>query len=448
MGRWARASFLAVGGLLAVGLAGFASGQAWPPLPAHPVRDATRLGLLTGPISDTTPNAAQVRRGRDLVIAGDCLTCHTRAGGPAFAGGLGLKTPFGTIYTANITSDPETGIGAWTEAKFYRAMHEGIGGHGENLYPAFPYPWFAKASRANDDAMLAYLKTTPPARYRRPDNALPFPLNIRWMVKGWNLLFFRKAELRPGVNASPEWSRGAYLVEGLGHCGACHTPKNWLGADRRGHLYQGGELDNWVAPDLTGNARTGLGRWSVADITEYLGTGRNARASAGGAMADVVSFSTALMSDGDRRAIAVYLKSLPASPDARPPRPDAASLARGQQIYSDACASCHLENGVGQRGLFAPLVGNAVAQQANPDGVVHLILAGSRTAPTAARPSPLTMPSFAWKLTDPEIADVATYVRNSWGNRAAPVSARQVRRMRVRLDLTAPRYTVNSGDQK
>lgn len=441
-----RARLLGLGAALALlGLAGLAASQG-PALPAHPSSALTPTGFLTQPILDTTPNAEQLRRGQALIIAGDCMSCHLRDGGQPFAGGFGLNTPFGLIYSANITSDRQSGIGDWTSEQFYRAMHDGVGRHGENLYPAFPYPWFNGASRADDDAILAYLKTTPAVSDTPPANRLPFPLNIRFLVKGWNLLFFRPAALVADPGQSEEWNRGAYIVNGFGHCGACHTPKNFLGADKAGQALQGGDLDNWVAPDLTANARTGLGGWSVDDITEYLKTGRNARAGAGGSMAEVVSYSTSLMSDQDRHAIAVYLKSRPASPDPAPSPLDAGAMKRGAAIYSDACASCHLENGVGQPRFFPPLGRDAMLQQADPTGLEHLILAGGRVGATSDRPSPLAMPSFAWKLTDDQIADVSTYIRNSWGNQAAPVSASKARDVRRRLGLQAVHLTVNSGD--
>ena len=434
---------------LAVILTGLAS---WatspnPPLPAHPVSSATPSSLLVQPIADTTPNAAQLRRGQSLAIAGDCMACHVRPGGQAFAGGLGLKTPFGVIYSANITSDRETGIGGWTSDQFYRAMHNGIGAHGENLYPAFPYPWFSSASRADDDAILAYQKTTPAVSYRPPGNRLLFPLNFRFMVKGWNLLFFRPHDFQADRGQSAEWNHGAYLVKGLAHCGDCHTPTNFLGASQSNRVLRGGLVDTWVAPDLTANVRTGLGGWSVDDITEYLKSGRNAHAGAGGPMGEAVSDSTSLMTDQDRHAIAVYLKSQPASPDGALPAADPGAMRRGAAIYSDACASCHLEDGVGQPQFFPPLGHNAMLQQADPTGLEHVVLAGSRMGPTATRPSPLTMPSFAWKLTDGEIADVSTYIRNSWGNRATPVSTSKVRDLRRHLGLRTIHYTVNSGDQ-
>jgi mono/diheme cytochrome c family protein len=447
MGRALRlsATLLGLAGVLTV-LAGWAASQG-PALPAHPVGSPTPTSFLQQPIADSAPNAAQVRRGRELVIDGDCMSCHLRTGGQPFAGGLGLNTPFGVIYSANITSDRNTGIGDWTNDQFYNAMHKGIGAQGENLYPAFPYPWFSGVSRADDDAILAYLKTTPAVSYRAPANRLPFPLNIRFMVKGWNLLFFRPHDFQPDSSQSADWNHGAYIVTGLGHCGGCHTPLNFLGAASASRALHGGTIDNWVAPDLTSNGRTGLGGWSLSDIAEYLQTGRNFRAGAGGDMAEVVSYSASLMSDQDRRGIAVYLKSLAASPDSAAQAVDSGAMQRGAAIYSDACASCHLDNGVGQPRFFPPLGHNAMLQQADPTGLEHLILAGSRIGPTATRPSPLTMPSFAWKLTDSEIADVSTFIRNSWGNQAAPVPASKVGDMRRRLGLRTIHYTVNSGDQ-
>jgi mono/diheme cytochrome c family protein len=438
---------VAVAAALAVlATAGLAASQMGP-LPAHPSTAITAVSLLTQLIADSTPNAAQLRLGQSLVRAGDCVSCHMREGGEPLSGGLGLKTPFGVIYSSNITPDRDTGIGGWTSDQFYHALHDGHGAHGENLYPAFPYPWFRRVSRADDDAIFAYLKSTPAVRYTAPANRLPFPLNLRFMVKGWNLLFLHSKDFQAEPSHSAEWNRGAYLVNGLGHCGACHTPKNVLGADKSGQDFHGGTLDNWVAPDLTGNARTGLAEWSVDDVAAYLKTGRNTRASAGGSMADVITYSTSLMADPDRHAIAVYIKSLSAGPTHRVSAPDPAAIRRGAAIYSDACASCHLENGVGQPTLFPPLGHNAVAQQTDPTSVLHLIVGGGRVGPSPTRPSPLAMPSFAWKLSDEEIADVATYVRNSWGNQAPAVTVGAAGKMRKALDLQRPRFTPNSGDQ-
>ena len=414
--------------------------------PRAPPRPLPPALFLTQPIPDGAPNAEQLRRGQYLVRVGDCASCHTPDNGAPFAGGFGLNTPFGTIYSTNLTSDPETGIGRMSSETFYAALHNGVGSTGAQIYPAMPYTYYTRVSRADADAMLAYLKTTPPVVARPPANKLPFPLNIRFLVKGWNLLFFRPGTFTPDANKSAEWNRGAYLATGLGHCGGCHTPKNFLAGDKTHQPLHGGVLDNWVAPDLTANPRIGLGSWSHDEVIEYLKTGRNARANAGGAMAEVVSFSTSLMADADLRAMAVYLKDQPASPAGNVASPDPAAMRRGEQIYSDACASCHLLKGVGQSKTFAPLAGNAVLQQSDPTGVMHLILAGSRTAPTATRPSALSMASFGWKLTDHQIADVSTYVRNSWGNQAPPVTAAKVADLRRRLDLKTVRLTDNSGD--
>jgi mono/diheme cytochrome c family protein len=414
--------------------------------PQHTLSDITPTSLLKTLIPDTGPDAEQLRRGQYLVVAGDCMSCHLRDGGEPFAGGLALKTPFGTLYSSNITSDRETGLGDWTNEQFYKAMHDGIGAKGENLYPAFPYPWFRNLDRADTDAILAYLKTTPAVRYTPPVNKLHFPLSYRSLVKGWNLLHLKSEEFNSTPAESAEWNRGAWLVKGPGHCSGCHSPKGRLGADVSARPFYGGDLDSWVAPDLTANSRAGLGNWSLDDISEYLKTGRNTHAGAGGAMADVVTYSTSLLTDEDRHAIAVYLHSLQASPARTGAAPPEDRMRRGAAIYSDVCTACHLENGVGQPRYFPPLQHNAMLQQVDATGLEHLILAGSRVASTPSRPSPLAMPSFAWKLSDEEIADVATYIRNSWGNVAPAVAESDVAQLRNRLGLNVRHPTATSGD--
>jgi mono/diheme cytochrome c family protein len=443
---WTVLSVAVFGGLqLEGGLKGTALAQATA-APEHASEFTTPVALLRQVIADAIPRAEQLRRGQYLVAAGDCMSCHLRDGGEPFAGGLPLKTPFGVIYSSNITSDRDTGIGGWTAEQFYRAMHDGKGSRGENLYPAFPYPWFRRVSRADSDAILAYLKTTPPVNYTPPENQLHFPLNFRSMVKGWNLLFLNAKEFMADPARSNEWNRGAYLVEGLGHCSGCHSPKSRLGADISDEVLYGGNLDAWVAPDLTPNIRTGLGGWSLDDIAEYLKTGRNAHAGAAGAMAEVVTYSTSLLTDEDRHAIAVYLRSLPPSPSVAVVAPEPDAMQRGAAIYSDACAPCHLENGVGQPRYFPPLAHNAMLQQSDATGLEHLILAGGRIGSTPSRPSALTMPSFAWKLSDQEIADVSTYIRHSWGNAAPAVPVTDITRLRYILGLNTRRATANSGD--
>jgi len=395
------------------------------------------LTILTNPIPDG-PNADLIRRGRYLTIAGDCASCHTARGGRPFQGGLGLQTPFGIIYSANLTSDRQYGIGTWTNDQFYRALHDGIAPGGKHLYPALPYPHFTIVTRADTDAILAYLKTVPPVHYVQPSNRLPFPIDIRASLIGWDALNFSPHAFYGDPARSPQWNRGAYLVQGLEHCGACHTPRTALGAERNDQAFRGSVIENWVAPDLTGNPRTGLGRWSIGDIVQYLRTGRNVHANASGLMGEVVAYSTSLLSDSDLTAIATYIKSLAPSPELASPAPDAAAMRSGSAVFFDSCTACHLTEGRGQPGMFPPLKGSGVAQQNDPTGVIRLILAGTRTAPTRSRPSFQSMPSFAWKLSDQEVADVATYVRNSWGNRAPPVDAHQVASVRSKLKLTHP----------
>ena len=440
-----RSALLAGATLAILSVAGLALSQ-MPALPAHPSTAITSRGLLSQRFDDSVPNAAQVRRGQYLVAAGDCISCHVREGGEPFAGGLGLNTPFGVIYTSNITPDLGTGIGAWTNDQFYRAMHDGKGAHGQDLYPAFPYPWFRRVSREDDEAIFAYLKTLPAVSYTPPKNDLAFPLNFRSFVGAWNMLFLDSHDFQADPGQSAEWNRGAYLVNGLGHCGGCHTPKNSFGADKSKQELRGAKLNNWIAPDLTSNTRIGLGDWSVDDIAEFLASGRNAHAAAGGDMADVINYSTSFINDADRRAIAVYLKSQPASPSIASSTPDAGAMRRGTEIYSDACASCHLDNGIGQSRLFPPLGKDAMLQQPDPTGLVHLILGGTRVGVSASRPSPLGMPSFAWKLTDQEIADVSTFIRNSWGNQTSPVAASDESELRKKLGLQTVQLTDNSGD--
>jgi mono/diheme cytochrome c family protein len=430
-------------GLLAMLVLGRPSAAAYSPMAATTL--STRL--LTQPVPDSMPNAEQVRLGQYLVRAGDCASCHTREGGGFLAGGFGLNTPFGTIYSTNLTSDPNAGIGAWTAEQFYAALHEGTSRGGAALYPAMPYPYTTRVTRADSDAILAFLKTVPAVNEHQPANSLSFPFSVRSLIHGWNLLFFHKGEFVPAAEKSAQWNRGAYLVTGLGHCGACHTPKNSLSADHADRALQGGTLDNWVAPDLTENNRTGLGSWSAEEIVEYLRSGRNAHANAGGSMAEVVSYSTSILTDADLQAIATYLKDQAPSAEAALHEADPASMQRGAAVFSDACTSCHMEEGAGQPRFFPPLRANSVAQQSDPTGVLHIILAGDRTAATATRPSPLSMPAFAWKLDDQQVADVATYLRNSWGNRAPPVTAAQSAAMRKSLHLEGERLVEGSTDR-
>jgi mono/diheme cytochrome c family protein len=372
-----------------------------------------------------------LERGRYLVAAGDCAACHTAENGKPFAGGRPVPTPFGTIYSTNITPDKDTGIGQWTKEEFYRAMHEGRGPDGTRYYPAFPYPWYTKLSADDVRAIKAYLDVLPAVRQqnRKPD--LPWPLSVRAGMAVWNALYFREGQYRTDTTKTPEWNRGAYLVEGLGHCGACHTPKNILGAPKRGDHLEGGYGEHWYAMSLTGDVRDGLGAWSPQEIVEYLKTGSTAKAAAGGPMAEVVENSTQHLSDADLHAIATYLKDVPArrtSASARAADKDV--MARGEALYIDQCTGCHMENGEGLAQVFPPLKDSAAVQAKDPATVLEAIVNGVHVVATKDKPTGLAMPAFGWKLSNDEIADLATYIRNAWGNHADSASARQVAKIR------------------
>ena len=391
--------------------------------------------LATGAAAQGTA-FPQIERGRYLVRAGDCVSCHTSPGGKPFAGGLGIQTPFGVIYSMNLTPDPETGIGNWSNADFYNAMHRGIDAKGQRLYPAFPYPWFTKLSRSDVDAIKAYLNVLEPVKQQNKPTGLPWPLSWRISMVGWNLLFFNEGEMRADAAKSAEWNRGAYLVEGAGHCAACHTPKNVLGASKGGQALQGGDAGNhWFAPSLSSDLRDGLGGWTVADIVAYLKTGSNAKAATAGAMTDVIKNSTQYLSDADLNAIAVYLKDMPAvtSKEEAKKAPLATSdrLARGEALYVDNCMGCHMADGGGIAKVFPPLKASAAIQAASPGTVIHVVMEGAKMATPATKPTGLTMPGFAGKLNDGEIAAVVNYIRNAWGNRASLVSVGSVAEVRA-----------------
>ena len=271
------------------------------------------------------PSAEDIARGKALTVAGDCASCHTADPAKPFAGGKRIDTPFGGIYSPNLTPDRDTGIGGWSDDDFYRALRYGVAPDGSRYYPAFPYPNFTKLTRQDILAIRAYLATLTPVRNTPPPLELRWPLNYRVVMRGWNWLFFKPGILMPDQQKSAEWNRGRYLVEGVGHCGACHTPKNIFGADRRGQPFGGGRVQGMFAPRLDGAARSGLKSWSVDDIAEYLQSGRNGRSHAGELMSEVVVNSTSKMSDADVRAIAVYLKDLPAGA----PEPAVAAAAAG-----------------------------------------------------------------------------------------------------------------------
>lgn len=376
---------------------------------------------------------AEIERGRYLTQAGNCQGCHTPPGEEPFAGSRGLETPFGVIYTPNITFDLETGLGRWAKDDFWRAIHEGKAKDGSQLYPAFPYPHFTKMPREDVDAIYDYLATLDPVRKKKPENELPFPLSWRFTVKGWNMTFFEPGVFRPDPEKSQEWNRGAYLVEGPGHCSGCHTEKNLLGADKKSRHLAGGRLENWSAPDIRGGRHGGLEKWSQEEIVEFLRTGRNAHSAAFSIMSEVISYSTQHMTETDLTAIAIYLKDLEGEERARPETPDDAVMKAGAAIYFDNCSACHVSDGSGVPRFFPPLAGSNKVNNPDATTVIRVLLEGARAVPTKVHPSPLTMPSFGWKLDDDGLAAVATYVRSSWGNSGGAVEADEVRDLRAVL---------------
>ncbi len=373
------------------------------------------------------PSPDTVARGKALAEAADCASCHTADPARPFAGGKRIDTPFGGIYSPNLTPDRETGLGAWSDEDFRRALRDGVAPSGSRYYPAFPYPYFTKLTREDILAIRAYLATLAPVHSVTPPPELRWPLNYRIVMRAWNYLFFRPGLLEPNQSKSQQWNRGAYLVEGAAHCGACHTPKNMFGANRPGQAYGGGLVQGWFAPRLDGATRSGLKSWSADDLVEYLQSGRNGRSHADGPMAEVVVNSTSKMTDGDVQAIAVYLKDLPAGapePVVTPPPP--AQMADGEKLYRGACIACHEVDGSGSPRIYPPLPGNANLQSADASSTLRIILDGAETVTTPRAPNSGSMPAYDAKLSDQQIADVATYIRNSWGNAASAVTPAQV----------------------
>jgi mono/diheme cytochrome c family protein len=387
-------------------------------------------------------NFNQVEHGRYLTVVGDCAACHTLPGsGHDFAGGRPLETPFGELDAPNITPDPQTGIGAWTDDEFINALTQGTGRDGTHLFPAMPYTYYTKVTRDDALAIRAYLNTVPAVHHEVTADRLPFPLNVRASMTIWNELFFTPGGFTPVAAKSPEWNRGAYLTEGLGHCGLCHTPKNVLGGDKNSERLQGYALQGWFAPDITNDPRRGIGSWSVDEIATYLKTGHNQTTAASGPMSETVNLSTSKLNDDDLKAIAIYLKARPgddphsqqAAAPIAPLAPDQPAMKMGAQIYADECSGCHTADGKGAAGLFPSLNGTPVVQQTDPASLLHVVLRGALSVGTEKAPTAAAMPAFAWVLNDDQVAAVVTYIRNSWGNSAPAVSASDVSKTRQSL---------------
>jgi mono/diheme cytochrome c family protein len=381
----------------------------------------------------------QIARGNYLALAGDCMACHTARGGAEFAGGRTISTPFGDIFAPNITPDIKTGIGSWTADDFWRAMHNGKSKDGSFLYPAFPYPNYTKLTRADSDALYAYFRTVQPVQQPNRQHELRFPYNQRLLLAAWRALYFQPGIYTPQPQKSAEWNRGAYLVQGLGHCNACHANRNALGATQPTDL-SGGMIPvlNWYAPALTSDAEAGLGAWEAEHIAQLLKTGISPRSTVFGPMAEVVRASLQHLSDADIQAMAVYLKSLPQSgsptaavPPSMSPAQVGAILQSGAVLYKKYCVDCHKSDGQGIAPVYPPLAGNRAITTASAINPIRIVLNGGYPPSTQGNPRPYGMPPFGPQFNDQEVADVVSYIRNSWGNHAGLVSAPEVSRYRA-----------------
>ncbi|NWC98623.1 cytochrome c [Pseudomonas sp. P7779] len=389
-----------------------------------------------------------VKQGEYLARAGDCVACHTAKGGKPFAGGLPMETPIGTIYSTNITPD-KTGLGDYSFEDFDQAVRHGVAKNGSTLYPAMPYPSYARVSESDMQALYAYfMKGVEPVAQVNKDSDIPWPLSMRWPLAGWRWMFAPKVEdYQAQAGADPVISRGAYLVEGLGHCGACHTPraltmqeKSLSASDGSAFLSGSAPLEGWIAKSLRGDHKDGLGSWSEDQLVQFLKTGRSDRSAVFGGMSDVVVHSMQYMSEEDLTAIARYLKSLPAVDPKDQPHQYEKQVADalwkgddskpGASVYIDNCAACHRTDGHGYTRVFPALAGNPVLQTADATSLINIVLNGGTLPATHTAPSTFTMPAFAWRLSDQEVADVVSFVRGSWGNKGEPVKASQVKDLR------------------
>jgi mono/diheme cytochrome c family protein len=378
-----------------------------------------------------------IGRGEYLARAGDCIACHTAPNGPRFAGGRAMPTPFGNLYVPNITPDDDTGIGRWNAADFYRMMHTGVGRDGTLLYPAMPFASYTQVTRADSDAIFAYLMSVPPVRQKNREHELRFPFNNRELLIGWRTLYFKEGEYQSDPRQSVEWNRGAYLVKGLGHCAMCHTAVNALGGSSESKAFEGGMIpnQNWYAPSLTSNREAGLGEWQLQDIADLLQVGTAHRGAVYGPMAEVVYNSLQYLSDEDAKAMAVYLKALPQKDSAAPPTSQARLVSpevmeAGRKVYTAQCAVCHGAEGLGQAPAYPPLAGNQSITMASPVNSIRMVLNGGYAPGTRKNPRPYGMPPFSHILNDADVAAAVTYIRVAWGNNGTPVAPAQVNDLR------------------
>lgn len=380
----------------------------------------------------TPPTGESVAHGTYLMRVGNCMACHSDRGGTPFAGGRAIETPFGTVYAGNLTPDPATGIGRWSRDDFWRALHEGRSRDGRLLVPAFPYPDYTRVSRADADAMYDYLRSLAPVKRANTPHRLRWPYDTQAALALWRALYFTPGHHEDDRTATAEWNRGAYLVRGLGHCGACHTARNALGASSAMMDLSGGliPMQNWYAPSLTSTAEAGVADWDLAEIERLLRTGAAAGATVLGPMAAVVLHSTQYLSAQDLRAMAVFLKSLPPGTAA----PAAAAIPRmaerGAKLYEEHCAACHGEQGQGVAGAYPALARNRAVTLAVTANLVQVVLYGGFAPSTAGNPRPFGMPPYAPALSDADVAAVLSHIRAAWGNRAPAVSELSVSQQR------------------
>lgn len=389
--------------------------------------------------------AALIARGAYLARTGNCLACHTARGGDAGGGGLPIATSFGTLYSSNLTPDPEHGIGHWSATAFWRALHHGRSADGRLLYPAFPYTHTTLLTREDSDALFSYLHSLPPSRQEVPAHQLRWPYSMQLSLAGWRALYFRPGGFEPEPARGADWNRGAYLVHAVAHCSACHASRDrWGGADW--NSFGGGLMkpQGWYAPSLHSAREAGVADWPLEDIVRLLKTGQAERGSTSGPMAEVVLHGTQYFSDADLRAMASYLQSLPQQvpPPAESAMPAPAAAGRlvlaGQQLYQDRCASCHGDQGEGQPNAYPALAGNRAVTLARTENLVQMLMYGGFGPATAGHPRPYGMPPFTQLLSDAEIAAVLSYIRTNWGNHAPEVSPLDVHTMRAAMAVALP----------
>ncbi|MHB9841057.1 c-type cytochrome [Paraburkholderia terrae] len=403
--------------------------------PRSPLIATAHAAETTAPAGpDTRPEI--VKRGEYLARAGDCVACHTAPRGKTFGGGLAMETPFGTFFTPNISSDKEYGIGKWTADEFFKMMRTGKSPDGKLIYPVMPIAAYTKVTREDSDAIFAYLQSVEPVHQPSRKLELRFPFNQRELLIGWRSLYFREGEYQPNPSRSVEWNRGAYLVEGLGHCSMCHTKINLLGGSSKSEQFAGGliPVQNWYAPSLTSDKDGGLGDWSIKDIVDLLQAGISDRGAVYGPMAEVTYHSLQYMTDDDVKAMAVYLKTLPDNDPGRKTGPSAtvkpAVFENGQRIYMQKCATCHGEHGEGHLQHYPPLAHNQSIEMDSAVNPIRIVLNGGFPPGTRRNPEPYGMPPFAQELNDADLAAVVTYIRTAWGNHGLPVTAKQVNELR------------------